>query len=295
MVVGEHIGRADGEVGGVADRNPVLDGCPDDRHDEWNERRGEAQPLQRTDLVRRCLVHRYDGPPSAPLRCRSASKHSTVVAIATLRLSARPRCSMRTHWLDRRLGSTPCRLVAPDDGDSPAPVGSDVRYPVVRRRADQAQTGCGNLAERRRHDRDVEECPGRRPHDLRVRLVDGPRGDATASAPAASAERMIVPRLPGSPTRSATTTNDAEARARVGRGPDHDGEQAREASRGRTHARRRPGLGRTALTACRPAARPGRRIAIRRATAATASAMSVAPSTTNAPPPTRTTAPDQAP
>ena len=49
---------------------------------------------------------------------------------------------------------------------------------------------------------------------------------ATASAPAASAERMIVPRLPGSPMRSATTTNDAvESDVAVGRGPDHHGEQ----------------------------------------------------------------------
>ena len=44
-----------------------------------------------------------------------------------------------------------------------------------------------------------------------------PGVSTTASAPAASAERMIVPALPGSPSRSATSTSDAAGGSTAGR------------------------------------------------------------------------------
>ena len=66
---------------------------------------------------------------------------------------------------------------------------------------------------RRGVHRDVEQGPGRGADDLRVEGVDGAGVSTTASTPAASAERRIVPRLPGSARRSATTTKSAVARA----------------------------------------------------------------------------------
>ena len=153
MVGGEHVGRADGEVGGVTDRDPVLDGGPDDGDDERNQRGGEAGPLEQRRRADRSarpgLVHCSVGAARRRRRWRSASKHSTVVAIATLRLSARPRCSMRTHSSIATSASSPAASLPATMAIRPLQSADVCGVPAVRRRPDQAQSGRRHVAERR--------------------------------------------------------------------------------------------------------------------------------------------------
>ena len=128
----------------------------------------------------------------------SASKHSTVVAIATLRLSAAAAVFDAHPLVDRRLGLETGRLVAGDDGDATGPVGVGVRDAAVRRGADQAQPGSDDLGQRCRQDGDVEQRSRRGAHHLRVRLVDRPGCDddgVGAGRLGRADDRAEVPRL----------------------------------------------------------------------------------------------------
>ena len=118
--------------------------------------------------------------------------------------------------VDRRVGGEAVGLAAEDDGDAAAPVGGRVR------RAAGATTSrsCGSPAAR------TSATVGRTtgtwnsaPADARTTFgfvqSTVPGVTTSASTPAASAERRIVPRLPGSASRSATTTNAARSRTSV--------------------------------------------------------------------------------
>ena len=68
MMGRQHVGRANGEVRRVADRDPVRDGGADDGDDERSQRDGQSQPLERrrrTDSVARRLDHCSVGGPPA--------------------------------------------------------------------------------------------------------------------------------------------------------------------------------------------------------------------------------------
>ena len=180
--------------------------------------------------------------------------------------SSRRRCAPRR-------GARRCRAVA--------------ARPRRRRRASAGTTGTWNSA----------------PADARTTFgLNGstePGVSTTASAPAASAERMIVPRLPGSARRSATTTKSAAPSGSVGdRRLGDDGEQRLAASRWTRPARpRRRQLEHRAGTGDRRARRGPTRLTPRSTQpAATASAISDrALDDERALVGTRTAAPEQAP
>ncbi len=107
------------------------------------------------------------------------------MAIATFNDSLRPRCGMVTH---RRTGPTsslqssgsPAASLPITERDAPGQVAvgvGDDRAPggVMTRRADQLDSGAGDVVDRRLDDRHVEHGTRRRAHDLRVERVDAAR------------------------------------------------------------------------------------------------------------------------
>ena len=125
----------------------------------------------------------------------------------------------RHPLVDRGIVGQPVCLVADDERDPPGQIGLGVGGPSVRRRADGPQAGRSAPTRGRRRARARRNSA---PADARTTLgLNGstePAVSTTPSTPAASAERRIVPRLPGSAIRSATTTRSAAARSSAGGG-----------------------------------------------------------------------------
>ena len=181
-----------------------------------------ARPTARAGVVERGVElgakrRRGSSEHRRARRCRAASKHRTVAAIATLSDSAAPAIGTQTVAVE---------LTSPSAGGRPrASFPSDERARrgevdlVVRRRHRRPWRRAGVVRARRASssaDRgvgasatvDTEDRTGARPYDLGVVHVDRVLAGATTtpSAPDASALRMIVPRLPGSATSTVTTT-----------------------------------------------------------------------------------------
>ena len=173
--------RAHREVRRVAHGHPVPQPGAHHRDRERCQRDGERQPLDGGDRPptgavaslsrRRCpMVRSLDD--SLAHRWRAASKHSTVVAIATFRLSARPRCSMRTHSSIGASGSRPADSLPATMAIRPVQSASVCADPAVRGGADESQPGRADGVERGRHHSDVEQRAGGRPHHLRAHRID---------------------------------------------------------------------------------------------------------------------------
>ena len=111
-------------------------------------------------------------PEGHTRRAARAVKARIVVAIATLRLSARPAWAMRTHVVDGSVLGETVGFVAGDQRQPTRPVETIVIGAVMRRRPDQPEPGRPHFLERRLDDGEMEQCPGRCPHDLGVEHVD---------------------------------------------------------------------------------------------------------------------------
>ena len=157
------------------------------------------------------------GTPPCHRRRRACSNRQIVAAAARLSDSAAPACGTRTvaSASGDDLLRQPVRLVAEHEGDRAAHVGRVQRVRTVRvHREDPVPARPQRLDRGDRRDvaddRQMEDRPGGRAHGLRVVDVDrGGRRTRRRRAPAASADRTIVPAFPGSRTSCRTATHPA--------------------------------------------------------------------------------------
>ena len=192
----------------------------------------------------------------------------------------------RHPLVDRASSASPCASLPTTTATRPGRSASVCAVASVRRRADRAQpeTACTDV-ERRVEHRHPEQRTGCARDDLGLNGSTDPGVSTTPSTPAASAERRIVPRLPGSARRSATS-DETRPSLRSSAGVRHrdDGEdRLRRLGRRDTldHIRRESRTRRTPVDGRRARRRrtrprpPTRRRPLRRRAAR--------PSTTNAP------------
>ncbi len=142
--------------------------------------------------------------------------------MATLSDSLRPRCGIVTH---RSIGPVaigprhrkPRRLVAHHQRDPAGEITRGVRHdvPTRRRRGCSCRRGAGQPTRRSSSSATTTGTWKIAPADDRTTLglygSTDPGVSTTRSTPAASAERTIVPRLPGSLMPWRTTANDADS------------------------------------------------------------------------------------
>ena len=203
-----------------------------------------------------------DGHRSRPSRAAApASKQRTVVAIATLSDSAAPGHgdgdrSRRARRELRRSARGPRSRRRPRSGARGRRRSSGCHAPGQRRRGSRPLPSASSASTAATvshvHHRDPEDRAGRRPHHLGVAHVDRSGTRTIPPAPAASALRRSVPRLPGSATSSATMSRGRRAASTLGPAPS-DRRRDREDRLGRA---RRADLLEHALLERRRRARP---------------------------------------
>ena len=144
----------------------------------------------------------------------AASKHKTVAAMATLRLSARPGCGMVTRPSTAQSRRQAVRLVAEYQRARAARAAPRRRGrpPWRRHRGAARPTRPARRGRTSTTTGTWNSAPAEARTTFGLKTSTEPTVSTTASAPAASAERRMVPTLPGSARPAATTTNPPRRR-----------------------------------------------------------------------------------